>query len=177
MIWKAIGLCELTCNLKVMAVTCDGASTNRKLFSIHHGEMYVDENDINPDVDVTYRVRNIFDPDRYIYFISDPPHLIKTARNCISNSGAGRCSRFMWNDGSYILWSQIKEMFYDDQNHGLHLLPKLTYDHINLTSYSVMNVRLAVQVLSTTMSNVLKKFGPAEASGTSKFCKMMDSFF
>ena len=175
LIWKAIAICELTCNLKVMTVTCDGASTNRKLFSMH-SEM-VDEKDINPDVDVTYRVRNMFSPDRFVYFISDPPHLIKTARNCIANSGAGRCSRFMWNDGSFILWSHIKEMFYDDQNHGLHLLPKLTYDHINLTSYSIMNVRLAVQVLSTTVSNVLKEFGPAEAAGTAKFCMMMDSFF
>ena len=41
-----------------------------------------------------------------------------------------------------------------------------------------MNVKLAVQVLSHSMSTViLKKFGPANAGGTLKFCSMMDSFF
>ena len=41
--------------------------------------------DINPDVDVTYRTLDIMaEEKRYIYFISDPPHLIKTARNCFS---------------------------------------------------------------------------------------------
>ena len=29
---KAVSICELQCNLKVVALTCDGASTNRKLF-------------------------------------------------------------------------------------------------------------------------------------------------
>lgn len=58
-----------------MAVTRGGASTNRKLFSMH-SEM-VDEKDINPDVDLTYRVRNMFSPDRFVYFLSDSPHLIK----------------------------------------------------------------------------------------------------
>ena len=40
------------------------------------------EDDMNPDVDVTYRAINLFSKEkRFIYFISDVPHLIKTARN------------------------------------------------------------------------------------------------
>ena len=131
----------------------------------------VNEDNVNSNLDVTYRTRYLFSPDRYIYFISDPPHLIKTARNCLSNSGSGKCSRFMWNNGDQILWSHIKEMFYDDQNHSLHLLPKLTYDHIHLTSYSKMNVRLAAQVLSDTTSKVLMNYGPKSSLATAKFCK------
>ena len=35
--------------------------------------------DTNGDVNVTYRIKNKFaDNNRFIYFISDPPHLIKT---------------------------------------------------------------------------------------------------
>ena len=68
-------------------------------------------------------------------------------------------------------------MFYQDVDSGLKLLPKITYDHINLTSYSVMRVNLAAQVLSATMAAVLKTFGPAEAAATSKFCEMVDGFF
>ena len=54
---------------------------------------------------------------------------------------------------------------------------KLTSDHINLTSYSVMRVNLAAQVLSETVGNVLNSFGPEEAEGTEQFCIMMDKLF
>lgn len=33
--WKAVGMVETQCNLKVLAVTCNGASTNRKFFEMH----------------------------------------------------------------------------------------------------------------------------------------------
>ena len=174
--WKAVGICELQCNLKVVAITCDGASTNRKVFRMHF-DMTLDD-DINPDIDVTYRTLNLFSGEkRYIYFISDPPHLLKTARNCLSNSGAGRCTRFMWNGGMFLVWNHISDIFYEDRECGLQLLPKLSYDHIKLSSYSVMNVRLAAQVLSSTVSNVLTSFGPPDAAGTAKFCSLMDNFF
>ena len=35
LLWKAVGICELI-SLKVIAVTCDGASANRKLFKMHY---------------------------------------------------------------------------------------------------------------------------------------------
>jgi len=110
LLWKAIGICE-TNEIKIIAVTCDGASPNRKLFKMHF-EM-TSEDDMNPDVDVTYRTLNLYDTEekRYIYFISDPPHLIKTARNSLSNSGSGNCVRFMWNDGMFILWNHISSLF------------------------------------------------------------------
>ena len=48
---------------------------------------------------------------------------------------------------------------------------------MKLSSYSVMNVKLAAQVLSSTVSQVLRNFGPADAAGTATFCSMMDKFF
>ena len=40
--------------------------------------------DMRVDVDVTYRTLNIMaEEERYIYFISDPPHLIKSACNSL----------------------------------------------------------------------------------------------
>ena len=68
-------------------------------------------------------------------------------------------------------------MFYQDVDNGLKLLPRLTYDHINLTSYSVMRVNLAAQVLSASVASVLKSFGPPEVAATAKLCEMVDSFF
>ena len=85
---KVISICELN-SLKVLAVTCDCASPNRKLFRMNF--LMTKEDDMNPDTDVTYRTVNLFSSNkRFIYFISDVPHLMKTARNCLYNSGKGR---------------------------------------------------------------------------------------
>ena len=40
-----------------------------------------------------------------------------------------------------------------------------------------MNVRLAAQVLSTTVSKVLANYGPADAAGTAEFCLVFDKCF
>jgi hypothetical protein len=68
-------------------------------------------------------------------------------------------------------------MVYEDLNNGLKLLPRLTYEHVNLNAYSKMRVNLAAQVLSSTVATVLKAFGPPEAAGTAKLCEMVDVFF
>jgi len=175
--WKAVGILELSCQLKVLAVTCDGASSNRKFFKMHLWMKEHDDETLD-NVDVTYKTKNLHSTDgRFIYFIADQPHLLKTARNCLANSGSGKCTRYLWNNGSFLLWSHISQIFFEDQECGLHLLPKLTYDHIKLTSYSVMNVRLAVQILSSSVAKVLSEYGAPESTETARFCLMMDSFF
>ena len=90
-------------------------------------------------------------------------HLIETARNCLSSSGSGRATRYMWNSGFFLLWSHISQIYDEQLESGLKFVPKLTGDHINLTPYSVMRVNLAAQVLSDTVGNVLAQFGPPEA--------------
>ena len=91
-LWKAVGILEENCKLKVVGVTCDGASSNRRMFRMHLA--MTRDDDINEDVDVTYRTRNVFaeGDERYIYMINDDPHLQKTARNCLANSLAGKCT-------------------------------------------------------------------------------------
>ena len=174
--WKAVSICELQCMLKVVAATSDGASTNRKMYRMHSRLARIE--DVNDNVDVTYRTLNLFSNEkRYIYFFSDPPHLLKTARNCLANSGAGRCTRYMWNNGMFLIWEHIYQIYKEDVDCGLHLLPKLTYEHVKLTPYSVMNVKLAAQVLSSSVSAVLEQFGDPGAAGTAKFCRIMDQFF
>lgn len=169
--WDAVFILETTCNLWVIAATSDGASPNRRFYRLH------EPLDGDAGKDVFYRTINLFAPHRFVYFFSDAPHLIKTTRNCLHNSGSGSCSRCMWNDGSYILWHHITELFFQDAENGLKLLPKLTCDHVNLNSYSVMLVNLAAQVLSASVAAVLKNIGPPEAEATANLCEMMDSFF
>ena len=48
------------------------------------------------DFDVTYKTINLLSEEKwFINFISDMPHLIKTTRNCLSNSGSNRWTRYM----------------------------------------------------------------------------------
>ena len=55
--WKVISLCEKS-SLKVIAVTCDGAFPNRKLFRMHCH--LTKDDDMNPATDATYHTRNLF---------------------------------------------------------------------------------------------------------------------
>ena len=77
-VWEAISRLERL-GFYVLGVTCDGASPNRRLWKLHSGVSEQDE--------LMYKVPNPFaDGDsRYIYFVSDPPHLLKTIRNSLYN--------------------------------------------------------------------------------------------
>lgn len=79
-IWEAIRHVE-SIGLKVIFITADGASSNRRFFRMHR----------NGGETPTYKTKNPYSEDgsRWIYFISDTPHLIKTTRNCLSHSGDG----------------------------------------------------------------------------------------
>ena len=87
--WQAICLLETTCNLWVIAKVSDGASANRKFYKLHTNLSFDDSKDF------TYCVMNLYAPHRNLYFISDAPHLIKTAMNCLYNSGHGKQSRYL----------------------------------------------------------------------------------
>jgi len=73
--WEAVMRLE-RCGFMVLVATADGASPNRTFMRIHT------EDDTFP-----YKVLNPFaSTKRHIHFISDPPHLLKTARNCWSSN-------------------------------------------------------------------------------------------
>ena len=77
----------------------------------------------------------------------------------------------------FLLWNHIANIFYKDQECGLYILPKLCLQHIKLTPYSVKNVKLAAQILSSIASKALLKYVTPEAAGTPKFCSLMDMSF
>lgn len=85
-VWEAVERLEKL-GLKVLVVTADGASPNRKFFRMHKktGE------------GLCYKTANPYtDEKRALYFMSDVPHLVKTSRNCWSHSFAHGCSRKLW---------------------------------------------------------------------------------
>ena len=113
----------------MIAVTWVGASANWKLFKMHFHLTFND--DINPDVDVTYCTRNLhsLQEKRFICFI-------KTTGNCLYNSGCGKYTCYMWKGEMFILWDHIADVFFEYCECGVHLLPKITYQthEINICS-------------------------------------------
>ena len=69
-VWDGVRNLEES-GLRVMVITCDGASPNRKFFKMHTTSKQTGT--------VTYKTKNPYSPDgREVYFMSDVPHLIKT---------------------------------------------------------------------------------------------------
>ena len=137
-VWKAIRILEAsTAQLRVLFLTCDGASANRRFFNIH--------GQVN---DFIHFTDNPFSNDgRKVYFISDVPHLLKTTRNCFSNSFSHKNTRRLWNNGKDISWVHLLTLF--EQHCELALYspcPKLTRNHVDMTAFGCMKVNLAAQV-------------------------------
>ena len=169
--WEAVGILEITCDLHVIAAVSDGAPANRKFYDNHQ----LMDNESHSDI--VHRTINIYAPGRYIFFFADAPHLLKTMRNCIYNSGDGK-SRNMRNDGKRIIWSHLWRLVNDEMYNGIKLDSCLSFDHINLNPYSKINVSLATQILSIRkVSVILKTYYPQEMHATADLCLLMNDFF
>ena len=140
--------------LQVISIVADGASNNRKFFRMHKISRFQCSG-------ITYKAPNITKPGSFVYFIADPPHLIKTVRNAWYNSQANGSRSlvvcililfvyvyiFLQNKGKEIKWAHLVELAEKaSSDTGLYISKKLKREHLKLTSYSRMNVRLAVQV-------------------------------
>ncbi|CAB4008160.1 Transposable element P transposase, partial [Paramuricea clavata] len=81
--WRGVAILQLKANLNVIAAVSDGASPNRKFYQLH---IYIGEKLNNQKV--VYKTKNLFAPGKWICFFADAPHLLKTGRNCLLNSGS-----------------------------------------------------------------------------------------
>ena len=80
--WECVFRLE-RCGFMVVAATADGASPNRTFMGIHRAP---------GTTTFPFKVLNPFaSTERYVHFISDPPHLIKTTRNCWASN-----KRLLW---------------------------------------------------------------------------------
>ncbi len=113
-----------------------------------------------------------------VFFMYDPPHLLKSVRNNLKSH------LFKINDKE-IKWEYIEKFYRDDKRQGhseMRLAPKLTEKHISLPAFSKMSVSRAGQVLSSTVAagiNTYVSAGilPPQAVHTADFCQGMDDLF
>ena len=168
---KSVSILEIDCGLKCLFITCDGAGQNRKFFDLNK----TDDSDAP-----CHCMPNPFaiDGDRMLYFISDVPHLLKTARNCFSNSGSHTKSRNLWKDGKNILWTQIVNLFKKEIELNLYVKnTKLSRAHVDLNAFNKMKVNLAAETLSNSVAELLEKKYGDEVAETVKFIRHMNRFF
>ena len=80
--WKAVGRLERY-GFRVLGLTCDGLAANRQLFRMHAPK---------ESKELVHKASNPYCKEvRNVFFFSDPPHLLKTIRNCLCNK-----SRNLW---------------------------------------------------------------------------------
>ena len=80
----------------------DGNSVNRRLIKLH-----------DPPAKVTYKTINPYAADgRSLFFFSDPPHLIKTTRNCMVSHTKSLWVSYNFNYELYAHVQNVKIFYY-----------------------------------------------------------------
>lgn len=149
-VWEVTGSLEFA-GVRVVAFVADGSAVNRSFFQMHPSE----EKSYSG---LVYKTPNPYDPNRNIFFIPDPPHALKTTRNCLENSGRKK-SRRMQKNGEVLTWKPIIRLFKWKSEQTIKKLPKLTAASVYLNSYSRMSVPYACKVLSHSVSSQLAELG------------------
>ena len=164
--WEIVKQLELQ-DIRVLVSVSDGAGVNRAFLKMCCGD----------DVNSYYKSVNPFAGDeiRFIYFISDAPHLIKTARNCVSNSNFHQKTRLLWNNGD-IFWTHFLDTFNKDLNMTPRYAPKITVNHLYLNAFSKMKVNFAAQVLSATNANAMELLCGEETKASVTLARMINKF-
>ena len=92
-----------------------------------------------------------------------------------------------------MVWEHISDLYHTDMKSDFRRT-RLTFEHIKLTDQSRMRVYLAaqviiasacliifyviyMQVLSSTVANVMQQYGPAGSEETANFISLTDRFF
>nr|XP_050043440.1 uncharacterized protein LOC126540642 [Dermacentor andersoni] len=145
--------------LQPVAVVCDQGNQNVSLFSklVTPEKPYLSVNG---------------EP---LFFIFDPPHLLKCLRNMLF--------KYDFRVGSdTIKSSYIRQAYEKDREMQIRSIPKLSARHFNLTFASKMSVKLAAQVFSNDCAAALCTLVtfqqlPSEAIHTARFVERIDRLF
>lgn len=151
----------LDCGLNPICVVCDQGTNNQELshkLKISESKPYFYVND------------------HKVFFVHDPPHLVKCMRNNFKNYNT------QFDSQKIASWQHIVSLYDFDVKQTHRLVPKLTSKHINVDGLKKMNVALASQVFSNSVAGGLctlstLQFLPSSANFTADFCSKMNDLF
>ena len=148
------------CGLVPKIVTCDQGPSNRGCYNI---------------LNVTEEQYFIYEHDK-IFFLYDPPHLLKSIRNGLYNKG------FIFK-GHTITFDYIRDLYEIKRSENIEIAGKLTEKHVTLNTFSKMKVNYATQVLSQSVASGIRSVVmlsdklPREALNTAEFCEFFNNLF
>lgn len=154
--------------VQVLSVTFDGAPVNKSMCTRLGATL-------NYDNLCSYIIHP--DTGEKVFIFLDPSHALKLVRNTLGEKGI-----LLNESNKYIKWEFIVKLYNLEKVEGLKSATKLTGRHINYHNEK-MNVRLAAQVLSDSVSKALtycKQIGYADFQGslaTAHFCSMINKAF
>ena len=148
----------------ILLACCDGAPENRAFMNM------------NGNNASHSRCYNPFSR-KPLFFISDPPHLLKKLRNNVYSSGFkcqnSRFTRLLQKNGKYILWDHIYSVYQRDKKRRLYATD-LRSAHVHLDNLSKMRVKLAVNTLSEKVCRDMALHENITTEMTQEFIKMCE---
>jgi len=146
--------------IQIVAVISDQGSNFLKLHSL-----------LSITNDKPYILHN----DCKIFFLFDPPHLLKSLRNNFLKYSV------IWDENK-TSWKHIENFYNIDSRQQYRLARKLTMTHIHPQRLSRMKVKFAAQIFSASVAagiavHCQHKSLPAEALATAELCSRMNSLF
>lgn len=135
--------------LKVVATICDQGTTNFAAIN----SLVTDTKSKYLREDTEYREGFFEVNEEKIYFLCDPPHLLK----CIRNNLLCKNLNYVMNGKAQTAkWSHIQKLFERPPNYkGSKLLPKLTSQHVMPNHIPKMRVKHCAQVFSHSVGTAL----------------------
>jgi len=108
-----------------------------------------------------------------IFFMFDPPHLLKPVRNNLVKHN-------FEVHGKLVKWQYISEFLEADRKQTVKLAPKLTPKHIDLPPFANMHVHFTAQVLSHSVAAGIYTHVPfgamsCDAAFTAEFIDIVDA--
>lgn len=110
-----------------------------------------------------------------IFYMFDPPHLIKAIRNVLYTNN------FVY-EGNFASWKHIEDMYNIDKTLACRLAPRLTSSHVHPINRLKMKVSLATQTISSSVANAIGALVclghmNAKATETQRFIEEFDKLF
>ena len=119
-----------------------------------------------------------------IFFMADPPHLLKSIRNCLLNNDIilPTIEETEHLKSKLVSLNHLKLVNQFQKTSNLKLLPGNTDDFFNLSNYKKMRVDMAAKLLSHSAASALyfmNSIGaaPLEVTTTAFFCDKVNEWF
>ena len=149
-IWEAIDLLG-EYGFDVSYIMMDGASTNRSLTNM------MIQGDLRA---ANFNITNIYDVTEEITIVQDIKHVFKKIRNGLESSRTANKTgkgRYLLANGSPITWDYwVNAYHYNLEQGGIRVHPRLTKEHIELSTTNKMRNHLATDVLDHNMFYLMK---------------------